>query len=347
MIKHTVRVKASTEYDVLIGGELLCHTGELILQVHKACECVLVSDDTVYSLYGKAVTASLETSGFSVKEFVFPHGERSKSVDTLLKALEAFNASGLTRSGLVVALGGGVTGDLAGFAASVYLRGVPFVQIPTTLLAAIDSSVGGKTAVNASFGKNLVGSFHQPIRVICDTDTFATLPEQIFCDGMAEAIKYGALEGADLFDAIADKSIDTDRLVAECVSIKARIVENDERDTGMRALLNLGHTAAHSIETLSDYTVSHGQAVAIGMRIIAAACDRLGMSRGLEARMRTALKSYGLDAPCTFSASELAEVAKNDKKRKGSKVTVVMLEDIGKPFPHTVDINALSDILIP
>ena len=320
MINHTIRVRTSTEYDVMIGGGILDLVGELVLDVHKACECVLVSDDTVYSLYGNTVTASLEARGFSVGKFVFPHGESSKSVEVLLKALEAFNASGLTRSGLVVALGGGVTGDLAGFAASIYLRGVPFVQIPTTLLAAIDSSVGGKTAVNASFGKNLVGSFHQPIRVICDTDTFATLPEQIFCDGMAEAIKYGALEGTELFDDIANKSIDTDRLVAECVAIKARIVTDDERDTGIRAILNLGHTAAHSIETLSDYTVSHGQAVAIGMRIIAAACDRLGMSQGLEQKIKAALMSYGLDAPCQFTAKELAEVARNDKKRKGTKV---------------------------
>ena len=347
MLKHRITVRASTEYDVLIGKGLLEDASALILEVHPACECVIVSDDTVYSIYGADLTKQLEAAGFTVGRFVFPHGEESKCTDTLLSALEAFHSAALTRSGLVIALGGGVVGDLAGLAASLYMRGTPFIQIPTTLLAAIDSSVGGKTAVNAPFGKNLIGAFHQPLRVICDPDTLSTLPHRILCDGMAEAIKYGALESPSLLDSLSDSSFDMDDMIAECISIKARVVEADELDLGLRAILNLGHTPAHAIEALSGYTISHGQAVGIGLDIIARASVRLGADPSVSQRIAAALAACELYAPCPFGAEELANSARSDKKRKSDKISLVLLKDIGAPYVHTVELDELKGVLIP
>jgi len=325
------------KYDVFIGGGLLREAGPLVSGVLKPCMLCLVSDETVYGLYGTAVTESLARSGFDVRAFVFPPGEKSKNMNTLNSLLEFMASEKFSRSDCVAALGGGVTGDLAGFAASCYLRGVPFVQMPTTLLSAVDSSVGGKTGVNLAGGKNLAGAFWQPSLVICDCRAFDTLPKEAMLDGLAEIIKYGVIADRNLFDFIQTHNIITlfqnnllERVIEKCVIIKSRIVTGDEFDTGKRQLLNFGHTFGHAIERLSGYEISHGHAVALGMFYVSRAAYLSGLSPSdCSAEIGQALKRYGFDLSCGYSADEIYEAALIDKKRSGSQITLVVPYDIG------------------
>jgi len=307
----------------------------LTAQVKKPCRVMLVSDDIVYALYGGTVKQSYENAGFAVHSFVFPNGERAKNMDTLAELLEAMAGEGITRADLVVALGGGVTGDLAGFAAAAYLRGVPYVQIPTTFLAAIDSSVGGKTGVNLAAGKNLAGAFHQPIAVFCDPDVFATLPPEVFRDGLCEAVKYGCIADRALFDTLAgDIDQELENIVATCVDIKRVLVEKDEFDKGERQLLNFGHTPGHAIEKQSGYKISHGHAVGMGMVI---------MGGAFAGQIQALLQSHGIDTRCPYSAKELAEAALSDKKRSGGKISLVRLKTIGEAYLHEINVTELEN----
>ena len=237
---QTIHINASAEYDVLIGEGLLDKSGELTAKVVRPCKCLLVSDDTVDELYGDRAQISFTYSGFDVERFSFPAGEASKNLDTLAELLNAMGEAQLTRSDLVVALGGGVTGDMAGFAAAIYARGMRFVQIPTTLLAAVDSSVGGKTAIDMPFGKNMVGAFHQPALVVTDTDVIRELPPEQLSNGSAEAIKCGVLNDPALFALLesGDWLDRVDEVIARCVAYKRDVVAEDEFDTGARAFLN-------------------------------------------------------------------------------------------------------------
>ena len=245
----TVSVHASRSYEIRIGRGLLQGAGEQIRAVTDAKKVMLVSDDAVWPLYGGAVRRSLETAGLTVCSFVFPHGESSKCACTYLELLDALCAQQLTRKDAIAALGGGVAGDLAGFAASTYLRGIGFIQIPTTLLAMVDSSVGGKTAIDLPAGKNLAGTFYQPWLVLCDPDCLTTLPEEIFRDGCAEVIKYAVLGNAPFFDDLRAGSAHAqlEHIIETCVTMKRDIVAQDEFDRGQRQLLNLGHTFGHGI----------------------------------------------------------------------------------------------------
>ncbi|MBQ8696148.1 MAG: 3-dehydroquinate synthase, partial [Clostridia bacterium] len=292
----TVHVNASNEYDVLIGSGLLAKCGELIGGVIKSKKLCLVTDDTVDALYSDKVISSLEGVGFEVIKFVFPHGEASKSAQTYLSLLGYLAKNHITRTDALVALGGGVVGDLTGFAAATYNRGMAFVQIPTTLLAAVDSSVGGKTAIDIPEGKNLVGAFHQPKIVIMDTDTLRTLPEDIYRDGCAEVIKYGVICDGDLFEKLTKSHVKEaeEEVICRCVEIKRDIVAEDEFDKGVRALLNLGHTVGHAVEACSNFEVSHGSAVAIGMKIVVKASVKYGICDGacLDA-IENILNNYG------------------------------------------------------
>ena len=327
----TVTVNASTSYDIIIGRDLLKNTGELCAEVLKPCKLCIVTDDTVASLYLETVEASLRASGFDTLHFIFSHGEESKNTHTLVELLEFLAASGLTRSDCLIALGGGVVGDLCGFAAAVYMRGIKFVQIPTTLLAAVDSSVGGKTAVDLRAGKNLMGAFHQPTRVICDYLTLDTLTPEIFADGCAEVIKYGVINDKDFFE-IFKKGIkeNIEEVIARCVANKRDIVEKDEFDSGKRQLLNLGHTIGHAIELLSDFTITHGSAVSIGMVIVTRAAVNTGLcpKEDLELLLDT-LNRASLPVECNFSAEELASAALLDKKRSGGSITLVVPYALG------------------
>ena len=324
-----IHITASTSYDVLIGEGLLDKCGELTAKVIKPCRCVIVSDDTVDELYGDRAQISFSYAGFRVTRFAFPAGEASKNLATLTDILNALGGAGLSRSDLVVALGGGVTGDMAGFAAAIYTRGIRFVQIPTTLLAAVDSSVGGKTAVDMPFGKNMVGAFHQPSLVITDTDVLRELPPEQLSNGCAEAIKCGVLNDPALFGLLetGDWLERIDEVVRRCVEYKRDVVAGDEFDTGSRAFLNLGHTFGHAIEVCSNLTLLHGQAVGIGMLMAAAAAK---CPEEMILKIAGCLRKNGLPTHCGYTAPALAKAALNDKKRAGGSITLVLPEAIGR-----------------
>lgn len=329
---RSVTVKTSATYEVLIGSGLLQKAGEAVKKVISPCKAAIVTDSTVVHLYEETVRKSLTEAGFSVCTFVFPAGEASKNMHTLSHLLEFLAKEEMTRTDLIVALGGGVTGDLAGFGAAVYLRGIPFVQIPTTFLAAIDSSVGGKTAVDLEAGKNLAGAFYQPKLVLCDTDVLQTLPEVVFADGISEALKYGVLGDAPLFEKIAggDFRQDLEEIIETCVSMKRDVVEEDEFDTGKRQLLNLGHTFGHAIEQKSHFQMTHGHAVAIGMHLIAKAAEAKGIAeKGTAAAIAKALEQNHLPKETTFSPAEVAEGTLRDKKRRGGTISFVFPKKIG------------------
>ncbi len=344
----SIRVTASRDYDVLIGRALLPEAGALVSEVHAPCKAVLVADSHVAPLYGDTVTASLERAGFTVARFVFPAGEASKNLATYAELLNFCAKERLTRTDLLLALGGGVTGDLTGFAAATYLRGIDYIQLPTTLLAAVDSSVGGKTAVDVPAGKNLVGAFQQPLRVLCDLDTFDTLPEEVFRDGCAECIKYGVLQSSRLLEIFSEGKA-KERIadvVEESVRIKAAYVAGDEFDTGDRRFLNLGHTLGHAIERAADYSLMHGHCVAVGMVLISRAGEALGLTEpGTTARLIDILTTNGLPVSCSFSTGELLDGALADKKRQGDQITLIVPKALGTCVTHTIPVSELQTIL--
>ena len=323
---NTVTVRASKTYDIHIGSGLLPRLGALVQQLGKAKKFCFVSDSAVFPLYGKTVVDSLESAGFLVVSFVFPSGEESKNGYVFLDLLNFLAQSGLTRSDILVALGGGVTGDLAGFAAACFLRGIRFVQVPTTLLAAVDSSVGGKTAIDLPAGKNLAGAFCQPSLVLCDTDTLQSLPPDIFRDGCAEVIKYGILYDPQLFAHLEENGLDFDReaVITRCVELKRDVVMEDEFDTGARMKLNLGHTIGHGVEAKSNFTLSHGKSVAIGMAIVSRASGCPDVPRIIAI-----LKQFGLPISTEDSADEILAYALSDKKRSGDLVRLILPNRIG------------------
>lgn len=345
---RNVHVPVREGYEILIGPGLLQEAGAHIAQKFSPSSIAVITDSTVDALYAKTLLSSLENAGLSACKFVFPAGEASKNLSTYGKILEFLAVQGLDRKALIVALGGGVTGDMAGFAAATYMRGIPYVQIPTTLLAAIDSSVGGKTAVDLSAGKNLVGAFHQPSLVLCDTNALQTLSPEIFADGAAEAIKYGVLDSAALFEQIREGKIGADReeIIEKCVCIKRDYVVEDERDTGARQFLNLGHTIGHAIEACSNFTISHGHAVAIGMVLMARGAHRAGLlAEDCSEKIAQAAAVFGLDTRCPYDAGALYAAAGRDKKRGGSSITLVLPENIGKCRLEKVAMQTLGEII--
>lgn len=332
-VLQTVRINASGSYDVIIGKDLLQSVGKICGGIFPTGKIMIVTDDKVAPLYLNKAKKSFEEAGFEVFDFVFKNGEESKNINTLSALLEAMAENRITRGDTVAALGGGVTGDMAGFAASIYLRGIRFVQIPTTLLAAVDSSVGGKTAIDLKAGKNLAGSFYQPAVVVCDTDTLGTLDDKVFAQGMAEVIKYGVIFDKELFSLTASGKVknDIDFIIKRCVELKRDVVEKDEHDIGERQLLNFGHTVGHAIEKCSGFSVAHGEAVAIGMVVAARAAYSLGWSKeDCTEDIIASLKNNFLPTKCDFSADELFKVALNDKKRSGSSINLVVPERMGK-----------------
>jgi len=341
-----ITVSASRNYDVIVGRDLLTHTADYIRPLLSPATAVIVADDQVAPLYAGTVAASLETAGIRVLHFTFPHGESSKNASVLFQLLEFMAEHSVTRSDLIVALGGGVTGDMAGFAASIYLRGTPFIQIPTTLLAAVDSSVGGKTAVNLQAGKNLAGSFNQPLLVLCDIDTLDTLPPHEFASGMAEVIKYGILSDAHLFTMLEqdDAHQHLEEIICRCVASKRDLVTADEFDTGARQLLNLGHTLAHAIEKLSDFAIGHGHAVAIGL----AAISRCAFAAGLAEEDHTQricqlLTKYDLPCTCQYTTEDLCQMILRDKKRSGQTITLAIPRRIGDSYLYTIPVDQLTE----
>ena len=341
---QTVMVNASSTYPVHIGPGLLEKAGGLIAGVTKSRNCAVITDSTVGPLYAAPVCRSLQDAGFRVCMHTFPAGEQNKNLATYGGMLEFLAENKFTRSDFVVALGGGVVGDMAGFAAATYQRGIDFVQVPTTFLAAADSSVGGKTAIDLQAGKNLAGAFHQPKLVICDTDTFSSLPAETFADGMAETLKHGLIADKAFFDFLMTEDVHANigDVVRRDMEIKAAVVNEDEFERGRRKLLNFGHTLGHAIEKISGFTITHGHAVGIGMALAARAGEKLGHSpAGTLDAILSANKKHGLPTECPYTAAEVYAAATSDKKRDGGSIDVVVLEEIGKAKTVRLDMEGL------
>ena len=331
------------EYDIVIGRGLLSQAGERVRAVlPKARKLAVVTDSHVEPLYSAPVLDSLSATGFDCRLFVVPAGEESKNPSQLVRLWEGFMDFGLTRTDGVAALGGGVVGDLAGFAAATILRGVPFVQIPTTLLSQVDSSVGGKTAIDLKAGKNLAGVFCQPKLVLMDPETLDTLPLPVFMDGMAEVVKYGCIWDEDFFHFLAARPsrqalmADIEHILYTCCDIKRKVVMEDELDTGLRMILNFGHTLGHAYELAGHYVEwTHGQAVAAGM----CAAARLGIGLGITpadvpGRIEGVLGALGLPTRISCSRSDYAAAVGLDKKGAGADITLILLDRIGRAVPH-------------
>jgi 3-dehydroquinate synthase len=345
---ETVKVNASKEYDVIIGQHTLSILGKKIKELFGDVRVCIVCDDTVASLHKDSATKTLDEENLRHETFVFPHGETSKSPEVLFELLEFLAKKHFSKKDVIVALGGGVTGDLTGLAAAMYMRGMHLVQVPTTLLAMVDSSVGGKTAVNLRAGKNLAGVFNQPELVLCDLRMLLTLPAEYFADGVAEIIKYGAIADRELFDTVKNGNIipELERIVARCVSIKRDIVNEDEFDNGRRQLLNFGHTLAHSIEKMSDFTISHGSAVAMGMVIISEIAWKNGLSKErCQDEIIDALLENNLPISCPYKNSELYYAAENDKKSASGRISIIIPEEIGNCRIYNLPLAEFKELL--
>lgn len=327
-----ISVKTSTPYEVIIERGSFSKAGSLIAGVTSARKAAIITDDTVGRLYAEELMDSLTEAGIKADTFVFPHGEQSKSIQNLSSIYDFLCETEITRSDILIALGGGVVGDITGFAAATYLRGIDFVQIPTTLLSQVDSSVGGKTAIDIPGGKNLVGAFKQPVLVICDSNVLRTLPEEELSCGMAEVIKYGMIRDRSLFELIAAHDItdvDTimDELVYRCIDIKREVVEHDEFDKGERMILNFGHTLGHAIEGWHHYTdYTHGMGVAAGMCMIT---DRL-CDEETASELRKCVEKYKLPSGTEAPMSELLPFCSKDKKRDMGSISYIVCRRIGK-----------------
>ncbi|MBQ3855784.1 MAG: 3-dehydroquinate synthase, partial [Ruminococcus sp.] len=316
---------------IFIERGLLGECGKMIKNIVRCNKAAVITDDTVNTLYGDTLEKTLTNSGFTVCRYVFPHGEASKCSDTLNKIYAFLCENSITRSDCIVAIGGGVVGDISGYAAATFLRGIKYIQIPTTLLAQIDSSVGGKTAIDLPQGKNLVGAFKQPALVICDSDTLKTLPPQTLADGMAESIKYGMIKDSELFNLIADHDLSTidqvmDQMVYTCIDIKRAVVENDEFDHGERMLLNFGHTLGHAMEGWHNYTnYTHGMGVAAGMCIMSAKTAPAEVTE----RLKKCVETYGLPTDTEAPMAELLPFCATDKKCLSDRINYIVCEKIG------------------
>lgn len=342
-MKLTVQL-GKNSYPIFIENGILNRAGDYIKDVFQGKRIMVISDDNVYPLYGDRLLSSL--GDYECHTLVLPHGEPTKSFDSLLGIYSALLDAKISRSDLVIALGGGVIGDLAGFAAASYLRGIKFIQIPTSLLAQVDSSVGGKVAVDLPQGKNLVGAFFQPKLVLIDPDVLDTLPEHFIQDGMGEVIKYGCIKDASLFETLCSHSSFEDLkpeladIIGRCVDIKRKVVEEDEFDTGERMLLNFGHTLAHTIEQYYHYErESHGEAVGIGMYQITKMSEARGFTApGCAEKIRKALEIYGLPVSCGLPVSVLTETILHDKKNLNGKLNLVLIREIGTSCTYPTDI---------
>ncbi|MEE1085651.1 MAG: 3-dehydroquinate synthase [Schaedlerella sp.] len=332
-------------YPIYIEKGVLAQAGNYISQIFSGKKIVIISDDNVFSLYGETLINSL--GGYECHTMVLPHGESTKSFQTLPEIYAAMLEAKISRSDLVIALGGGVIGDLAGFAASSYMRGVKLVQIPTSLLAQVDSSVGGKVAVDLPQGKNLVGAFFQPKMVLIDPEVLETLPDHFIKDGMGEVIKYGCIKDADLFkklashDSFEDLKPELTEIIARCVDIKRIVVENDQFDFGERMLLNFGHTMAHTIEQYFHYErESHGEAVGIGMYQITKIAEEQGLTpKGCADMIKEVLEKYGLPSSCGVEMEKLTGAIKLDKKNLNNHLNVVLLREIGESYWYPTDVT--------
>lgn len=344
----------SKSYDIEIERGLLPHVGSKVrLLLPKAEKIAIITDSNIGPLYASVLRESLEKEDLAVATLTFAAGEESKNLQTLEILYNGLAEAGLTRSDAVIALGGGVTGDMGGLAAATFLRGVAYIQIPTSLLATVDSSVGGKVAVDLPSGKNLVGAFYQPKAVYIDPDLLQTLPLRYLHDGLAEVIKYGCIRDRALFEMLEalqseeDLLAQVDEIIEICCDIKARIVEHDEFDTGERMLLNFGHTLGHAVEKTFHFDkYSHGEGVGIGMALLTRQSEKLGLTeRGTFDRISALLQRFQLPVDVEMRQEDFLQAIALDKKKRGSRLTLIVLKRIGESFLQKVDFGELAKYL--
>lgn len=335
----------SGEYEVLIRKGASSDIGKKLKQIARGNKTAIITDDVVMPLYSDSIIGELSGCGFETCVYVLPHGEASKNGREYLKILEFLAESGLDRRDTVVALGGGVVGDIAGFAAATYLRGIDCVQIPTTLLSMTDSSVGGKTAIDLKAGKNLAGAFKQPKFVAIDTDFLETLPETEIKNGLGELIKYAVIDGGEILTMLEDGfGKNVQKIVEAAVDIKRRVVEADEKESGLRRILNFGHTPAHAAEKLSGFTLPHGVAVAAGVNVMLRASVRKADCPARDAqRIEKLCVKYGLPVAFEYTAKRLAEASAGDKKTEGEFINLVLADKIGSVFTTKVAQSELEE----
>ena len=344
----SIQIAASREYDVLIEMGLLSQLGALAARQLPGRRAALISDDAVFPLYGQQAEQSLQDTGFQTEHFIFPHGEQHKTLATYGRALNFLCDRRFTREDVIIALGGGVVGDLAGFTAATYQRGITYIQVPTTLLSMMDSSVGGKTAVDLDHGKNQAGCFHQPAMVLCDPALLSTLPEREYRCGCAEIIKTAMLFDAGFFRELRQTPVrgQLEHVLSVCVAAKRDVVQSDEFDRGQRALLNFGHTVGHAVEACRDFTISHGEGVAIGMAVV----TRAAVNRGIcppetLTALLDLLEQYKLPTEATESLADILHAAEADKKRTDDAIRLIVPKAVGCCRAETVPAVELADWL--
>lgn len=343
----------ANSYDITICRGLLSHVGEEVRALTDCRRVHLLTDENVASLYAETVAQSLHQAGFTVSLQVLPAGESTKQLPYLAQIWSAMSAAGITRKDMLVTLGGGVVGDIGGFAAATFLRGISFVQVPTSLLAQVDSSVGGKVAIDLPEGKNLAGAFYQPKAVLIDPDVLDSLSDPLFEDGMGEVIKYGCIRSKTLFDALNSAGgreglrDAMEEIIAECVDIKRQVVENDERDTGERMILNFGHTLGHAIEVAQAYSgYSHGAAVAAGMHLITRIAEDKGLSpAGTADAIAEILEMYHLPLSADPALAEtMLRAVTKDKKNLGAALNIILLDEIGRCRIHPTTAEFFTEV---
>ncbi|MDP2891943.1 MAG: 3-dehydroquinate synthase [Bacillota bacterium] len=347
MFVHTMNL-GGTICRVIAGNGAIEQIGpEAKNAAPKADRVALCADENAHRFQGAKVEALLKEAGLKVYVAILPPGEEFKNMDMVLRLYHNFHLAGITRTDLIAALGGGVTGDMSGFAAATYLRGIRLMQIPTTLLAQVDSCVGGKTGIDMPFGKNLVGAFYQPSAVVADPEVLSSLPARHMAEGMAEVIKYGCILDKDLFVMVENGEVPVNEIVPRCLKIKCSIVEKDERDTGERMLLNFGHTLGHAAEKCMNFTgITHGEAVAAGMVLAAKIGEALGETKpGTSRRIASAVRSHGLPDRFDIPLEGLLSAAGVDKKILGGKLNFILIKDIGEPVIKPLLMEELQSVL--
>ncbi len=342
-------VNTSVSYDILIEAGASAQLPDLLCGITQVNCAVIVSDDNVFTLYGQQTVQTLESAGFKVFSYIIGAGEEQKNLTTLSNLLAFLTENAINKGDILIALGGGVVSDLTGFAASCYLRGIKYATVTTTLLAAVDASVGGKTAVDHAGQKNNVGAFYPPHLVVCDTEQLKTLPKQELQNGLVEAIKSGLLHDHTLFEELC-RPLDSDKLeqiIYKSLCVKRYFVEQDEKDNGARQLLNLGHTLGHAIEAESGYKVAHGAAVAAGLVAIVKAAEKRELTvPGLTADIIKSFEVHGIEYQLPYSFNQLVPHISKDKKTRGKQITLALIKDVADPFLYKIDVAEVGDFFL-
>ena len=341
-----IRINCQKPYDVYVGSDILKNLGNLSIKNYTSI--AVVTDENVDKYYGKICMEALKGKGLKPLKYVIKPGEKSKSIEEYTKLLNFLGENEFDRNSLLIALGGGVVGDLTGFVAATYMRGISFAQVPTSLLAMVDSSVGGKTAINLDCGKNTAGAFYQPDFVLCDVKCLETLPDYYMKDGLGEVIKYGILEGGELFEKLS-KALPNDKskIISSCIKIKRKIVAEDEFDKGVRQLLNLGHTIAHGCEKLSGYSISHGCAVAAGIYAISKIAAENGIcTEDTLKNIENIFRFHQFNLEMNYTYSEIFDTIKHDKKKNGDSINIIFPRKIGSCGIYKLNFDKFREMFL-